>query len=111
MTPASRAKPRMRTDAEMAQYVREHQCWNADCDVTIADWDRGIRALAAAASRPAALDVLTVPRDLLESLVDDGECRFDHHGGCQEHGYLSLAPGEQCPQAELKARLASEAKP
>lgn len=45
---------------------------------------------------------------LISSLVDDGECRFDHHGGCQEHGYLSLGPGEMCPQEEAK-RLIEEA--
>jgi hypothetical protein len=27
-------------------------------------------------------------RWLLNSLADDSDCRFDHHGGCQEHGYL-----------------------
>jgi hypothetical protein len=36
-------------------------------------------------------------------LVDQDECRFDHHGGCHAHGYLSLEPGEQCPHAEAKA--------
>ena len=25
-------------------------------------------------------------------------CWFDHHGGCQAHGYLSLEPGEHCPE-------------
>lgn len=44
--------------------------------------------------------------DLLESLVDDGECYFDHHGGCQGHGYLSLEPGEICPQRQTKYLLA-----
>ena len=43
-----------------------------------------------------------VPIDLLAALVDDDDCQFDHGGGCQAHGYLSLAPGEKCPQAELK---------
>ena len=52
-------------------------------------------------NRPALLD-------LISSLIDDGECRFDHHGGCQEHGYLSLEPGEMCPQEEAK-RLIEEA--
>lgn len=52
---------------------------------------------------------IQVPVDLLESLVDDDDCWFDHHGGCQAHGYLSLKPGELCPQAELKALLAEEA--
>jgi hypothetical protein len=50
---------------------------------------------------------MDAPRDLLESLVDDDPCWFDHHGGCQAHGYLSLEPGELCPQAELKALLAA----
>lgn len=45
---------------------------------------------------------IKVKIDLLESLVDGGDCSFDHHGGCQEHGYLSLEQGELCPQEELK---------
>lgn len=40
--------------------------------------------------------------DLLRDMVDPGECWFDHHGGCQEHGYLSLRPGEICPHEEAK---------
>lgn len=50
---------------------------------------------------------VTVPIDLLRSLVDDDACWFDHHGGCQAHGYLLLEPGEKCPQAEAKEILAS----
>lgn len=37
----------------------------------------------------------------LLSLQDRNECYFDHHGGCQAHGYLSLKPGEKCPQQEI----------
>jgi hypothetical protein len=48
---------------------------------------------------------LFVRRGLLEDLVDDEPCWFDHHGGCQGHGYLSLQHGETCPQAELKTLL------
>lgn len=51
---------------------------------------------------------VNVPRDLLESLVDGDDCWFDHHGGCQAHGYLSLEPGEVCPQHQLKALLAAD---
>lgn len=40
--------------------------------------------------------------NLIESLTDPDDCSFDHHGGCQAHGYLSLEPGEKCPQAEAK---------
>lgn len=48
---------------------------------------------------------LLISSELLESLVDDGDCWFDHHGGCQEHGYLSLEPGEVCPQQQIKDML------
>ena len=51
---------------------------------------------------------LIVSRELLESLVEDSDCRFDHHGGCQEHGYLSLGWGEKCPQFELRELLADD---
>jgi hypothetical protein len=54
------------------------------------------------------VDELRVSRELLESLRDDDPCWFDHHGGCQAHGYLSLGPGELCPQAELKALLGEQ---
>lgn len=46
--------------------------------------------------------------DLINSLIDEDECSFDHHGGCQAHGYLSLDQGEMCPQEEAK-RLIEEA--
>jgi len=39
---------------------------------------------------------------LIDSLIDVGDCWFDHHGGCQEHGYLRLELGEKCPQQEAK---------
>ena len=45
---------------------------------------------------------------LVRDLLDSDDCWFDHHGGCQAHGYLSLEPGEQCPHAEAKALLAAE---
>lgn len=69
-------------------------------------------ALIAALARQllAEYDELGGERDrmflLIADLVDDGECRFDHHGGCQEHGYLELEPGELCPHAEAKQLLA-----
>jgi hypothetical protein len=50
-------------------------------------------------------ETLPVPVLLLMLLVDDEDCWFDHHGGCQAHGYLGLEPGETCPQAQLKALL------
>ena len=50
-------------------------------------------------------------RDLLERLVDEDECWFDHHGGCQAHGFLSLKPGEMCPNAEAKQILGRDTDP
>lgn len=37
--------------------------------------------------------------------IEDSPCCFDHHGGCQEHGFLSLAPGEKCPTFEAHELL------
>ncbi len=49
---------------------------------------------------------IKIPVELLECLIDSGDCWFDHHGGCQEHGYISLSPGELCPHYEAKQILA-----
>lgn len=48
-------------------------------------------------------------RQLVRDMTDPGACWFDHHGGCQEHGYLSLKPGELCPHAEAKQLLGDNA--
>jgi hypothetical protein len=44
---------------------------------------------------------------VLADLVDPDPCWFDHHGGCQAHGYLSLEPGELCPHEQAKRLLAA----
>lgn len=54
-----------------------------------------------------AAGMMVVPIELLEALTDREDCSFDHHGGCQTHGYLSLEPGERCPQAEARELLAA----
>lgn len=43
---------------------------------------------------------------LLADLVDPDDCWFDHHGGCQAHGYLDLEQGLLCPHEEAKRLLA-----
>lgn len=48
--------------------------------------------------------------DLLEALVDEEDCWVDHHGGCQAHGFLSLEPGEICPNEGAKRLLASHGR-
>ena len=50
---------------------------------------------------------VVVSTELLEALTDPDECWFDHHGGCQAHGFLSLEPGERCPQAVARELLAA----
>lgn len=42
---------------------------------------------------------------LIRDLVDPDDCWFDHHGGCQAHGYLSLERGQLCPHEEAKQWL------
>ncbi len=40
---------------------------------------------------------------LLSDLADDGECRCDHHGYCQEHAWFST--DEVCPHKRAKDLL------
>lgn len=54
------------------------------------------------AARLAAESIVAKASSLIRDLTDRDECSFDHHGGCQAHGYLSLEPGELCPQQEAK---------
>ena len=54
--------------------------------------------------------MMGIPVALAESLIEPEQCSFDHHGGCQSHGYLTLEPGWMCPQADLKRRVAAVRK-
>lgn len=49
---------------------------------------------------------LATAATLIAELTDPDDCWFDHHGGCQAHGYLNLQPGETCPQRDAKAWVA-----
>ncbi len=49
--------------------------------------------------------------ELLGELTDPDDCWFDHNGGCQAHGFISLQPGETCPHADAKQLLARHAAP
>jgi hypothetical protein len=56
------------------------------------------------------MDIL-VPRELLESLVDDGDCEYDHNGDCQAHNRDYLEPGSPdhiCSQLALKLVLMTD---
>ena len=51
---------------------------------------------------PLAGEALEKTAQLIADLTDPDDCWFDHHGGCQTHGYLSLEQGQLCPHAEAK---------
>ncbi len=55
----------------------------------------------------ALVSELAQLRQLVADFVDRDRCEFDHHGGCQAHGYLYLEPGELCPHTEAKQLLAA----
>jgi hypothetical protein len=48
--------------------------------------------------------------DLLEWLVDEEPCHFDHNGSCQAHMWFFPDPGEICPM-ELTKRWLKEHRP
>ncbi|ALL79944.1 hypothetical protein AD006_32485 (plasmid) [Pseudonocardia sp. EC080610-09] len=60
-----------------------------------------------AGATAAPTGAVQVPRELLDSLVDEVECCFDHRGQCQAHDYSTLGPSGLCPQMELKQTLAA----
>lgn len=57
------------------------------------------------AGAAAARDLNANLLRLIADLTEPEPCRFDHHGGCQEHGYIYLQPGERCPQGEAQELL------
>ena len=63
MTPAAQtSEPQTFSDEFMADYVRQHRCHYALSNVTLADWDRGVRAIESEAQR---LTVERLPSDEL----------------------------------------------
>ena len=52
----------------MAEYVRHHRCYNADPNVSIADWDRGILAI----EREALPSVERLAKALAKWWASDG---------------------------------------
>lgn len=88
------------TDEMIAAYVAASDPW--------ADPDERAEARIAAVLRIIDHDVRVPLLALIRDLVDGDACWFDHHGGCQAHGYLSLKPGRKCPHAEAKELLAAQ---
>lgn len=48
-------------------------------------------------------------RQIIEELTDPDPCSFDHHGGCQAHGFFDLTPENPCGHEKAKRFLAAEA--
>lgn len=48
------------------------------------------------------IEALAEALELLDLLRDPDPCWFDHHGGCQAHGFLSLEHGEVCPNEQAR---------
>ena len=48
-------------------------------------------------------DLFIQALDILESLTDEDECSFDHHGYCQAHGWFDIET--KCPHKRAKDLL------
>jgi hypothetical protein len=80
------------TDQEQNQVIREAGHW--------------LRAAEIAELVVIPADVFVEALTLIASLTDDEDCWFDHHRGCQTHGYLDLELGEKCPVQHARDFLA-----
>lgn len=116
------AEIRDRALVDLTELTVRHQQWLAGL---AAQWERtaldtipGISNVVQAAMASVVATVPGAPSTafttadferaiaLLDDLLDPDPCWFDHHGGCQAHGYLSLGDGERCPVAEGKELVA-----
>lgn len=93
----------------MRAMLDEHEAPNyLEMEVKASDGKRYIMTLQRAGkitphgARLAAEADVAKATALIRDLTDPDDCSFDHHGGCQAHGYLSLEPGEPCPQQDAK---------
>lgn len=77
----------------------------AEAYMDAAEWARDHLA----AQEPTDADVADNVANLIRDLIDPDDCWFDHGGGCQAHGYLSLTPDQECPHSEAKRLLAARA--
>lgn len=68
-------------------------------------------------SEPTGAEVEALREWLVEALdllrdhvVDDEQCQFDHHGGCQTHGDLDLQPGGTCYMVRARRLIARDGR-
>lgn len=97
----------MRNRGATLSELRAHWEWGGQVRMDPADFDDAIEKVRAEAKQEALESVRSLIQDLTTN--DDDPCQFDHRGGCQAHGYLTLEPGEMCPQEEAKRWLRARA--
>lgn len=86
-------------EAQMADYHRAELARHEVRQATVSG-DRGRGGEGGTGMTGADLTQaaeLTRLYGLLDKLAEDGPCGFDHHGYCQEHGWLDEG---RCPHAE-----------
>ena len=92
------------TDLMRQWHVLADHSGNKSTEEYEAEFDRWLATVEAAAEQRGAAPLLK----LLEELVDPDDCWFDHHGGCQAHGFISLEPGETCPHQDAKELIRAD---
>ena len=86
----------------LAEYVRHHRCYNADPNVSIADWDRGILAIEAEAREQAEQEV----KRLREALVDFADTEAnEQRRGKMRAALASTEEARHVSESDLPARV------
>lgn len=71
--------------------------------------NQGVHAVVGTTPASELRTQLATAMTLLRALEDGEPCWFDHHGGCQAHGFLTLKPGEKCPNGAARELLEATA--
>ena len=97
-------------DLAFVEFHREEACTNgmSSCSYSafvrlLALADRGARFTPEHEARIAELDAQVRERDgLLRQVLDPDDCRLDHHGFCQTHGWMDRSG---CPHARIRSLI------
>lgn len=88
--------------ADLEEAARRY--FNADGSVSLmVSAEAVVEARKAAALRIAELEAQVRERDgLLRQVLDPDDCRLDHHGFCQTHGWMDRSG---CPHARIRSLI------
>lgn len=100
-------EPHPVTDELRQEIQAEEEAFACPCgrEIVAADKDIHRRYCGALQLTERVAELESILLDFTQS----GECRFDHHGNCQEHGWFDPAKG--CPNARAKAVLTAPSPP